>query len=161
MFMEMARIASKRATCHRLNVGALVVQDNNPVSVGWNGQLPGAAHCKGNECPGIIPGKCGTLHAETNALQKASNILINSGTRYGVDLYCTHSPCKECATFIRETTPLTVNRIFFEVPYRDTSHLGMFAFPDDENHIGVTGVYELTPAGYIIEYFSRKVVELP
>lgn len=45
--MEMARAASRRSTCFRLNVGALVVHENNPVAAGWNGQQPGSATLRG------------------------------------------------------------------------------------------------------------------
>lgn len=154
MFMEMARVASRRSTCFRLNVGAIVTQGNNPIAVGWNGQEPGAPHCAGNDCPGIIPGNCGTLHAEVNALTKAAQLLRRSSQGNAeVDLYCTDSPCAMCTTFILENTPLSVERIFYETPYRDVSHLGRFH--------GITGVYLVTPAGYIVDHFTRQVVELP
>lgn len=155
MFMQMARVASLRSTCHRLNVGAIVTQNNNPIAIGWNGQEPGAPHCAGNDCPGIVPGRCGTLHAEVNALTKAGKILdvgLASGAPR-VDLYCTDSPCSFCTQFIMEDTPLGVSRIFYETPYRDTSHLGQLH--------GVAEVYLVTPAGYIVDHFTRKVVELP
>lgn len=158
MFMGMARIAAQRATCFRLNVGALVVHDNNPIAVGYNGQDPGADHCKGNDCPGIIPGRCGTIHAEVNALVKASTLLGDRMDTGEVDLYSTHSPCVFCTQFIWEDTPLMVKRIFFEVPYRDTSHLGMFSVPNPEFGNTVE-VYEVTPAGYIVDYFTRRLVE--
>lgn len=161
MFMEMARAASRRSTCHRLNVGAIVTLDHRPVSVGWNGAEPGAPHCAGNECAGIVPGNCGTLHAEANALNYASRILP---AKTQVDLYTTHSPCSLCAALIHNHA-LSVARIFFEIPYRSTNHLGMFADryrdPEDPECWRLTEVYEITPAGYIVEYFSRKVVELP
>ena len=161
MFMMMARAASMRSTCHRLNVGALVTQDNNPVSVGWNGQQAGAPHCAGNDCPGIVPGNCGTLHAEVNALTKAG-ILLRDTNKYGVDLYCTNSPCSSCIDFIRTGTALTVERIFYEVPYRDTSAMGALLVADEEECFrGVQGVYLVTPAGYIVDHFTRRVVELP
>lgn len=161
MFMMMARAAAMRSTCHRLNVGALVTQDNNPVSVGWNGQQPGAPHCAGNACPGIVPGNCGTLHAEVNALKKAG-ILLRNAESHAVDLYCTNSPCPSCVEFIRTGTGLTVKRVFYEIPYRDTSALGGLLVPDeDELFKGVEGVYLVTPAGYIVDHFSRQVVELP
>lgn len=155
MFMEMARIASRRSTCYRLNVGAIVTQGNNPIAVGWNGQEPGAPHCAGNECPGIVPGNCGTLHAEVNALTKAAQLLFlkNAAAEYHVDLYCTDSPCSLCTQFILEDTGLKVDRIFYETPYRDVSHLGRFH--------GTTEVYLVTPAGYIVDHFTRRVVELP
>lgn len=151
MFMEMARVASRRSTCFRLNVGAVVTQDNNPVSVGWNGQEPGAPHCLGNECPGIVPGNCGTRHAETNALTKAEGIL-RPWPHTPVDLYCTNSPCPICIDRIIQS-PLRVERVFFEIPYRNS--------PLELLQNESISVYEVTPAGYIVEYFSREVVELP
>lgn len=165
MFMEMARIASKRSTCSRLNVGALVVMENNPISVGWNGAAPKEPHCAGNDCPGMVPGKCPSIHAEANALRKAASI-IEAGT--AVDLYVTHSPCGLCSLLI-QNSDLFVRRILFEVPYRSTEHLAMFKdeYPDprfeaekNTHKMRKTGIYEVTPAGYIVEYFSREVVEL-
>lgn len=157
LFMGIARLASQRATCFRLNVGAVVVQNNNPIALGYNGQRPGENHCQGNECPGIVPGNCGTFHAEVNALTKASTLLAsNLGVGIWpteVDLYCTDSPCGYCTTFILENTPLRVTRIFYGTPYRDTSHLGRF--------FGIAEVYQITPAGYIVDHFTRKVIELP
>lgn len=161
MFMDMARAASRRSTCFRLNVGAIVTLDNSPVSVGWNGQASGAPHCAGNDCPGIVPGKCGTLHAEQNALMKAEHILGGDRVPDAVDLYVTHSPCLHCCEYIQSSS-LWVKRLFFEVPYRNSQHLGMLANPTGPlSQRRPTEVYEVTPAGYTVEYFSRKVVELP
>jgi dCMP deaminase len=161
MFMQMARIASLRSTCFRLNVGAIVTQGNNPIAVGWNGQEPGAPHCAGNACPGIVPGNCGTLHAEVNALTKAGQVLINADN-HAVDLYCTDSPCPFCVNHIRVGTSLTVRRVFYEKPYRDMSALDQLKIPDhDECFPGVEGVYLVTPAGYIVDHFTRQVVEMP
>lgn len=161
MFMGIARLASQRATCFRLNVGALVVHENNPLAIGYNGQEPGARHCAGNDCPGIVPGKCGTLHAEHNALTKADKLIDDLAE---VDLYVTHSPCVDCCLLIINQD-LYVRRIFFEVPYRSTQHLSMLQEYRDvtslEGGVRHTEVYEVTPAGYIVEYFTRKVVELP
>lgn len=155
MFMEMASIASRRSTCHRLNVGAIVVQDNNPIAVGWNGQEAGAPHCAGNACPGIVPGNCGTLHAEVNALTKAGTLLHRFEEKWetGVDLYCTDSPCPFCVSFICDMAALKVNRIFYEKPYRIADHL--------ERLNGMIEVYLVTPAGYIVDHFTRRVVEMP
>lgn len=160
MFMGMARLASQRSTCFRRNVGALVVHDNNPVSAGWNGQEPGARHCPGNDCPGIVPGMCGTLHAEHNAMRVAVGLLP---PQVEVDLYSTDAPCPECCLLIRNSV-LYVRRIFFEVPYRDMSalkSLQVYPNPDEPEYDRRTEVYEVTPAGYIVEHFSRRVIELP
>lgn len=163
MFMDMARAAQRRSTCFRLNVGAIVTHQNSPVSVGWNGQQAGAPHCAGNDCPGIVPGNCGTLHAEDNALKKAAAILEHHDFPVGVDLYVTHSPCLDCCELIQQGYRwLHVERLFFEVPYRNTDHLGMLREPTGPlSRQRVTEVYEVNPAGYIVDYFSRRVVELP
>jgi dCMP deaminase len=161
MFMGMSRLASMRSTCHRLNVGAMVVQNNNPIAVGWGGHEPGAPHCPGNTCPGIVPGNCPTIHAEVNALKKAEGILDDVGM-YTVDLFVTHSPCRECSNYILRGTSLTVRRLFFEVPYRNTEHLDLLRYGDpDDACIKPVEIYEVTPAGYVVEYFTRQVIELP
>jgi len=160
MFMGMARLASQRSTCFRRNVGALVVHQNNPVSAGWNGQEPGAAHCPGNTCPGIVPGMCGTLHAEHNAMTTACRILPVGSE---VDLYATDAPCPDCCLLIRNSA-LYVRRVFFEVPYRDMAalqSLQQYPDPEDREIFRRTEVYEVTPAGYIVEHFTRRVEELP
>lgn len=160
MFMMMARAASMRSTCFRRNVGAIVVHENNPVSAGWNGQEPGARHCAGNSCPGIVPGNCGTLHAEHNALRVASRILPVGAH---VDLYSTDAPCPDCCLLIRQSA-LYVRRVFFEVPYRDMTALATLRqYPCEEGLelFRRTEVYEVTPAGYIVEHFTRQVEELP
>lgn len=165
MFMQMAKIASLRSTCFRLNVGAIVTQENNPIAVGWNGQEPGAPHCAGNDCPGIVPGHCGTLHAEVNALTKAGVILKDSykasrldsmgcgHIHFEVDLYCTDSPCPFCVEFILDSAAAQVRRVFYEKPYRIIEHL--------EDLRGKAEVYMVTPAGYIVDHFTRQVVEMP
>lgn len=158
--MGMARLASQRSTCSRLNVGALVTYHNNPVAVGYNGAPPGEPHCSGNSCPGMTPGGCPTIHAEVNALNKA-RLSVISGEK--VDLYVTHSPCESCLHNLM-THRLSVGRLFFEIPYRDTTHLKslLSPYPSPVPEIErKTEVYEVTPAGYIVEYFSRRVVELP
>ena len=94
-------------------------------------------------------------------MRRASEILA-AGTR--VDLYCTDSPCPECALLLMNSD-LYIERIFFERPYRSREHLDMFRklYPDPIiiNAQRITEVYEVTPAGYTVEYFSRNVVELP
>jgi len=149
MFMQMARVASCRSTCFRLNVGAIITRNHRPVSVGWNGAPSGDPHCAGNSCPGIVPGKCGTLHAEANAIDNAMGI---EACDEGWNLYVTHSPCERCAEKIRDCG--TISKVFFEVPYRKPDALYIL------QKAGIA-VYEVTAAGYVIEYFSREVVDLP
>ena len=40
-FMSMAILSSVRSSCHRLNVGCVLVKDKHVISMGYNGFLPG------------------------------------------------------------------------------------------------------------------------
>jgi dCMP deaminase len=146
MYMQIARIASLRSTCFRLNVGCVIVRDNRiVVSLGYNGAPPGEPHCSGNDCPGRY--HCNrTLHAERNALDHLHYTVKEDKI---FDLYTTHSPCWTCCRQI-EWSP--IRRVFFETEFRETAHLSQFK---DQWEL-----YQLTPAGYIVDYFSKEVVEL-
>jgi dCMP deaminase len=45
MFMNIAFEVSKRSTCARVNVGAIIVKNQRIVSMGWNGAPSGKKHC--------------------------------------------------------------------------------------------------------------------
>jgi dCMP deaminase len=92
-FMATALLISSRSTCHRLDVGCLLVSTgkykNRIIAAGYNGFLPGAPHQSrlkdGHEQ--------GTVHAEQNAISDAA--------RRGVSIaetiaYITHYPCINC-----------------------------------------------------------------
>lgn len=147
IFMEIAHIVAKRSTCYRLNVGALVVVNNRIVSIGYNGRASGEAHCEGNACSGIVPGQCGTIHAEVNALHFAVGALDVEEIR---DLYVTHAPCPACAIRIGNSP---IDRVFFGAPYRDERGIAKMYDANLE-------VYQVTPAGYVIDWRSKMVVTL-
>lgn len=150
MFMEIAKTVSKRSTCHRLNVGAVLVVDNRVVSIGYNGPPSGELHCQGNKCQLSESGGCGrSLHAEYNALKyylENHKVLPSKG----MDLYITHSPCSECALFIKDAG---VQRIYYETAYRNTTPLEFLV------HNSVK-VYRLTPSGYLINHLTNLIEEL-
>lgn len=143
--MEIAHVVAKRSTCFRLNVGALVVVNNRIVSIGYNGRAPGAPHCEGNACSGMVPGQCGTIHAEINALAYASRDALN--TEEVRDLYVTHAPCADCGKKIGNSP---IDRVFFGAPYR--SNAGIQHLLD-----ACTEVYQVTPAGYVIDSHNNIV----
>jgi dCMP deaminase len=146
MWMMMARAASLRSTCFRLNVGCVIVEnDRKVVSVGYNGPPSGQPHCTGNDCPGQF--QCHqTIHAEKNAIQ-VLEFDTPEGKMY--DLYTTHSPCEPCCSIIQAAP---IKQVFFETEYRNTAHLTSFKSSWE--------LYQITPAGYVVEWFSKKVVEL-
>lgn len=150
-FMELAHVWSKRSTCHRLNVGAIIVIDGVALSHGYNGTPSGAPHCSGNDCPGKMICK-ETIHAEINAIKRMP-FLSDGETllpEVKADMYVTDSPCPDCA---REVYRIGIRRVFFAVPYRITDSLDWLI-----DH-GVE-VYRVTPAGYVIEWRTKNVVGL-
>lgn len=145
--METAWVWSKRSTCYRLNVGAVIVVDNNIVSHGYNGQRPGDPHCPGNDCPGRVPGMCNTIHAERNAIMRVPGDLRDVEK----DAYTTHMPCVSCAELLLERN---VRRLFYSIPYRLTGGVDRLIL------LGAK-VYRVTPAGYVINHETEEVIELP
>jgi dCMP deaminase len=145
--METAWVWAKRSTCFRMNVGAVVVIDNRIVSHGYNGQEPGAPHCPGNSCPGIVPGNCNTIHAEANALARVPASLLG----HPKHLYTTHMPCIGCAELMISAD---VRKLFYAIPYRIKSGVDRLISEGVE-------VYIVTPAGYVVSHRTNEVVEMP
>lgn len=101
-FMEMAELASKRATCIRRKVGAILVRDNQVLSTGYNGAPRGLENCCDlNEClrqtlnvpSGEKHELCRAVHAENNAITQCA---VNGVSCKGATLYVTTSPCVMC-----------------------------------------------------------------
>lgn len=121
MLMQMAEVASSRATCSRRQVGVVIAHQGRVLSTGYNGAPAGMEHCNHEcNCPesghgswetytgGGSPGQHGywcaslqpciiSVHAEANAIAYAA--------RHGVSLqwsslYTTCSPCLACAQLI-------------------------------------------------------------
>ncbi|MBN3038272.1 MAG: cytidine/deoxycytidylate deaminase family protein [Candidatus Omnitrophica bacterium] len=104
-FMEIAKLVSKRSTCLRRKVGAIVVKGRRILATGYNGTPSGIKHCAQVGClrdkMNIPSGQrhelCRGLHAEQNVLLQAA--------LYGVGLvdstlYITNQPCIICAKMI-------------------------------------------------------------
>ena len=148
MFMEMARTAAKRSTCFRNNVGVVVVYENRVISIGYNGAPSGEEHCLGNECPLTAAGGCvRSVHAEANAL----SAIPDADFTYTLSMYCTHSPCLECAELIiRATTKIWT--VCYEQEYRITA--GKDKLMGNGIH-----VYRLTPSGYLTDQGTGQLIE--
>jgi dCMP deaminase len=144
VFLGMAREISKRSTCMRLAVGAIVVVNGHQlVAEGYVGHQPGRKHCTGNDCPGRF-GCTLTTHAEVNAL----NRVPVEFAEVDKDIYCTHSPCPQCAGLL----PLRkVKRLFYEQEYRNANIKSLLT-------VGID-VYRVTAAGYIIDQRDQSLVE--
>lgn len=133
-FMEMAFVVAKRATCSRLQVGAVLVDDRGrTIGTGRNGAPPGVAHCEHRcDCGHDFEDPSGwdwhlsdcisnkacvvSVHAEANTLMFAARSAMN-GT-----LYTTHSPCTPCANLILASG---VSRLIYSMEYRTVDSLDL------------------------------------
>jgi len=104
-FMEIATVVSKRSTCLRRKVGALLVLNKRILSTGYNGAPGGLGHCAEVGCireqlkvpSGERHELCRGLHAEQNAIIQAA---VHGVAIEGAVLYCTHYPCAVCAKML-------------------------------------------------------------
>lgn len=104
-FMEIATIVSKRSTCRRRNVGALVVKEKRILATGYNGAPSGLRHCIESDClretmevpPGERHELCRGLHAEQNAIIQAA---YHGVSIRGAYIYSTHLPCSICMKMV-------------------------------------------------------------
>jgi dCMP deaminase len=104
-FMELARLVSRRATCLRRKVGAVIVKDKRILATGYNGAPRGLKHCLDIGCvreklkipSGERHELCRALHGEQNALIQASLYGISVK---GATVYSTCQPCIICAKML-------------------------------------------------------------
>lgn len=104
-FLEVAKLVSKRATCVRRNVGAVLVKDKKILATGYNGAPSGLKHCFDVGCvreklkipSGERHELCRGLHAEQNVILQAA---LHGTSTKGSLLYITHQPCVICAKML-------------------------------------------------------------
>ena len=104
-FLEIANLVSKRSTCLRRKVGAIIVKERHILATGYNGTPSNITHC---EIRGCLRGKlkvpsgerhelCNGLHGEQNALLQAA---YHGVSVKGSILYSTNQPCIICAKML-------------------------------------------------------------
>lgn len=110
VYMRMAEELAKRSTCARLQVGTVVTdaQLENVLAIGYNGNARGLP----NRCDSTVPGQCGCIHSEVNALIKAP------GSVKDKVVFVTNSPCVMCSKLIINSG---VTHVFYRTAYRDPS----------------------------------------
>jgi len=104
-FIDIAKLVSKRSTCLRRKVGAVIVKRRRILATGYNGTPTGITHCEITGClreqlkipSGQRHELCRGLHAEQNALLQASLYGISLE---GAALYCTNQPCIICVKML-------------------------------------------------------------
>lgn len=115
VLMQEAWLWSKRGTCSRRNVGAVIATVNGvTVSTGYNGALAGMPHCAphGDYQP------CETSeHAERNAIYFAARRGVSIE---GCILYTTDSPCVACARAVIQSG---IVKLMYDRAYREDQGL--------------------------------------
>lgn len=117
ILMDVAQLISKRSTCSRLQVGAVLARDGRIISTGYNGAPSGMPHCgHTSDFTCTI-----SVHAEVNAIAYAARngVATNDAT-----LFTTHSPCRACAQLIINAGITTV---YYDAGYRDPSGIELLS----------------------------------
>lgn len=104
-FLEIADLISKRSSCLRRRVGAVLVKDKRILATGYNGVPSKIRHCSEVGCIreklNIPSGErhelCRGLHAEQNAFLQAA---LHGTSVKDASLYSTTQPCVICAKMI-------------------------------------------------------------
>ena len=116
-YMQIALLYASQSKAIRKKVGAVLVTAHGVLVPGYNGTVSGSD----NQCEhwdslkGSLVTKPGVLHAELNCILKCSKEGIST---LGSTLYCTLSPCEECAAMIAAAG---IQRVVFLETYRDTA----------------------------------------
>ena len=125
-YMKVAELTAGLSRARRLQVGCVIVKDDNIISFGWNGTPPGwdnncedtVWHSNGERTLKTRPE---VIHAEANALMKLCRAHSSS---YGASLFLTHAPCVECAKMISSAG---IDQVFYRQQYRNQDGINLLA----------------------------------
>jgi dCMP deaminase len=129
-YMKFAVDAANFSYCVRKKVGAVFVKEDITV-IGYNGTMPGFANNCEDEHGETLPD---VLHAESNMLGKIMNSTLVST---GGTVYCTLSPCLNCAKMMIQ------------------AKIGRFVYIRD--HSDQTGLELMRKAGIMVEKYIYEL----
>ena len=111
-YLQVAKLTALRSRAKRLKVGAVLVNSDRVMAVGYNGTPAGWDNeCELHTPTGLIT-KPEVIHGELNALFK----FVNNGiSTTGTTMFLTHSPCIDCA---RALYLAKLHAIYYLVDYR-------------------------------------------
>lgn len=118
IYMQLAESMAQRSTCMRQKVGCVITSTDfrKVLAVGYNGNAAGLP----NTCDQNVPGKCGCLHAEDNA------VINNDSPRHIPKIvFITHAPCLMCAK--RLINLGAVEHVYYGKAYRCKTGLEVLA----------------------------------
>lgn len=118
IFMSNAFLWAKRGTCNRLNVGAVIVRENQPIASGYNGSVSGDEHCIDVGCKVIDHHCVRTIHAEENAILQCSRLGVST---LGTTIYVTHFPCLKCS---KDIIRAGISKVIYAEDYKNDAYAG-------------------------------------
>ncbi len=122
-YMDIAEECAKMSRAVRLQVGCVIVNDDNILSFSWNGTPTGWDNCCEDTIHHHELGTCTTvtkaevLHAETNAIAKLAK---SSESGLGAAMFVTHAPCIDCAKLVYQSG---IDTVYYKNDYRSTQGL--------------------------------------
>lgn len=115
-YLQMAEVWAKRSKAIRKQVGCLIVKENQIISDGYNGRLPGI---EPDVCEDLIDGvlvtRSDVIHAELNAISKLAK--NGNAAANGSTAYITLSPCLDCSRIMASSG---IKKVFYRQQYRNT-----------------------------------------
>tara|TARA_B110000285_G_C14796433_1_gene455417 strand:+ start:232 stop:678 length:447 start_codon:yes stop_codon:yes gene_type:complete len=122
-YMTVAQECANMSRAVRLQVGAVIVKNDNIISFSWNG-MP---HGWDNNCEDSVMWKDGkqlaepllvskpeVLHAEMNSLMKLAK---SNESGDGAAIFITHAPCIDCAKGIYQAG---IKEVYYKNDYRSS-----------------------------------------
>lgn len=123
-YLAMLPLYAARGTCARRQVAAIITDKRGRMlGAGFNGVPRGFTHCTEEPCSGALDQagdtrRCLAVHAEINAI-------LNCTDHNHMDtIYCTCSPCFECAKAIINTS---IKHVVVDEIYADTRGLAILS----------------------------------
>ena len=113
-FMNIAVEVSASSYAVKKKVGCIIVKNHNIIAIGYNGTPSGFDNNCETLC--LITNKFKTnkevLHAESNAIAKCAT---GTSSSEGAKMYCTYSPCFNCAKLIVQAK---IKTVYFKEYYK-------------------------------------------
>ena len=135
-YMSVAETFAKLSHCERAKVGAIIVKADRIISIGYNGMPAGYDNCCEDHLESYderdannpldprpwtydsntkkyhaLKSKPEVLHAEANAIAKLAQSAESS---QGAVMFCTHTPCIECAKLIHQAG---IEKVYYRHDY--------------------------------------------
>jgi len=114
LYLDLVERIAEESYCVRLQVGSLIVKNENIISFGYNGTIKGSVNCCEETTPeGDLVTLKTVIHSESNAITKACKSPISTED---ATMYCTHSCCIDCAKLIIQSG---ISTFIYKNDYRD------------------------------------------